>query len=225
VGDTSPPAINTSLPVPVELIESSPYQLILKSHWSARIRFLGAAPFSFRSFVFVLLVAAVAIVGFIDFQTGQAFIQSPTMAMSCLVVAVVGAIRTMILIAISWATMSWRRGGPLELDRKDNRLVFGPGTHNLTFPLSTITGLQLVMTTSLAAGGDLWRAVTADNSILGHLLKWVLASTKTYQLNLVLIDGMRLNLVNWRRWNQPEQDLTRQLADFLKVPLTECETA
>jgi hypothetical protein len=52
------------------------------------------------------------------------------------------------------------------------------------------------------------------------LLIWSAGRGPVYQLNLVLTDRSRLNLVNWGRWGEPERAVTRQLAEFLNVPVT-----
>jgi hypothetical protein len=215
----TPVAINTSLPVPVELVELSPNHLSLKSHWSAPLRFLGAPPFSIHAFLLVAGATVVAVAGVIDFMTGQVVVQNLTLAACCLGIALVGAVRTTVLVFLSWATMRWRRGGPVDFDPRGDQLVFGPGTDNLTLSLSTIAALQLIPTTSLSGGAGVWKAATADRSMLGSLLKLFVARTKMYQLNLVLKDGLRLNLANWRAWDEPQRELVRRLAEFLEVPL------
>jgi hypothetical protein len=84
--------------------------------------------------------------------------------------------------------------------------------------------VQLIPTTAFAIGGDIWRAVTVDRSLLGCLLIWSAGRGPVYQLNLVFTDGVRLNLVNWGRWGASERAVTRQLAEFLNVPVTGLET-
>src|SRR5262249_1783470 len=154
---------------------------ILKSHWSAPLHFLGAAPFSIRSFVLVAGITVVALAGVVDFMTGQLVVQNVAVAMSCAAAALLRAGRPLLLVVLSWAAMGWRRGGPLEFDRSRDRLMFGPRTDHLTLPLSAIAGLQLITTDSLAVGGNIWGAVTADRSMLGYLLKWFVGGTRTYQ--------------------------------------------
>jgi hypothetical protein len=219
VVDDTPPAINTSLPVPIELVELASNHLVLRSHWSAPYRFLVAAPFSIRGLALTAGPTVLAFAGAIDSVKGQVVVRSPTFALVCTGVALVGAVRTLLLVTLSWATMRWRRGGPIECDRSRGRLVFGPRTEHLTFPLNSIAGVQLVEVASPAASSGVWEAITADRSPLGYLLKWAVARTKTYQLNLMLHNEHRLNLANWRNCGQPEQQLTRQLAEFLGVPL------
>lgn len=211
---------NLSLPVPVELVAYSPGRLILKSHWSAPFRFLGAAPFSYRSFG-VFAAVTVGAVGAVVYFVGKAVVWNRWFAISLFVAAVVGAVRTFLYVMLSWTAMRWRRGSPVLFDRDKYQVVFGPGTGYVTVPLGSAVALQLLRATAGAVGGDVWRALTADRSVIAFPLRWPGGSPRVYQLNLALADGSRLNLVNWRHWAESEQTLTAQLADFLRVPMDE----
>jgi hypothetical protein len=214
------PLSTTSLPVPVEVVEDSPGHLVLKSRRVAPFCFLTAPPISCFSFALVGVVTVLAGVGVADFMLWRVVVRDPTSALFLALVSLMGAFRIFLLAMIGWATMKWRRGGPIEFDRDGDRVVFGAGCEQPPFPLSAIAAVQLVRTTSRAVAGDIWRAMIADKSKVGYLLVWGAARSKIYQLNLVLSDGSRLNLVNWGSWGEPQRALTQQLAEFLNVPLT-----
>jgi hypothetical protein len=164
-------------------------------------------------------VIAAAVAGFLGFATGQVVVRYGAIALFCALVALVWAYRTFLLVLLSWAGMRCRRGGPVRFDRDAGQVVFGPRKDHMAFPLSLVVAVQVIPTTALGIGGDVWAAVTADRSPTGYVLRWLASWTRVYQLNLVLRDGDRLNLVNWRVWGETEQDLARQLAEFLGVPL------
>jgi hypothetical protein len=164
-------------------------------------------------------VVAVGAAGFLDFVTEQVVVRNAAIAIVCAVLVVLTAYRAFLLVLLSWIGMRGRRGGPVRFDRDADRLVFGPRKDYMTIPLRSVAAVQVLSTTSLGVGRDIWAVMTADRSPVGYVMRWLASGMRVYQLNLVLRDGVRVNLVNWRDWGETEQELATRLAGFLGVPL------
>lgn len=218
VDDTPLPVSTTSLPAPVQLVELSPSHLVLQSRWFAPFLTLGAG---FALFLLVLaIVCTVFVVDIFADPIRRQVALRVGLGWTILQFAALGAIGFVALPLLCWTMIKRHRGhGPFHFDRDADRLLFGRASAQQARPLSTIAALQLIPTTSLTVSGNYWAAL--GESWLTSLLRWGAAREKIYQLNLVFVDGSRLNLTNWGNWSKPHsiQVLTQQLAEFLSVPL------
>jgi hypothetical protein len=224
VDDTPLPVGATSLSAPVRLVELSPSHLALRSRWYAPFLTLAAV---FALFLLAVAIACAAFVaGILADPIRRQVALRAGLGWTLLLVAALGAVCVVGFPLVCWGMIKVHRGrGPFQFDRDGNRVLFGRASAPQARPLSTIAALQMIPTTSLAVSGDFWGAL--DNAWPSRLLRWGAARDKVCQVNLVFVDGSRQNLTNWGNWGKPHpiHAWTRQLAEFLSVPLVSPRTA
>jgi hypothetical protein len=115
-----------------------------------------------------------------------------------------------------------RKRGPIDFDRDAGCVRFGPVAEQQTRSLKDIASFELYPRSSVTiydAIVDESPSAKKPPAWLSAFFRWAIRlDERCYQLDLVYTDGTRLYLTAGRK-PEPIQDVARQLAEFVKVPL------
>ena len=198
-----------SVYAPVHLVEDAPGHMVLRSR-PATHKYMWVT----RVILLVLALVCLIPVGLLGF-----IVANRPGLLPFFVGGIIGWCTVVAVCVVGFIRMrrfhSEVRQSGTHFDRNASLLRFGPPTEPETRALSTIVAIQLVPTTVRAVS-----SLVSDPStgLIGRAANWVFSKIKTYQLNLVFADGSRLILTSWEN-RRAMEELARQLAEFLKVPV------